>query len=423
MTELFRNFFKYVSLNILGMIGLSCYILADTFFIARGLGSNGLTALNLAIPVYSLMHGAGLMTGMGGATRFSLSKEKTAFSRALFLDFVLALIFITAAFFTSPLATLLGADESTLTLTTSYLRVILLFSPLFLLNNCIICFVRNDGAPNLSMLGMLIGSLSNIVLDYVFIFPFGWGMTGAALATGVAPLISLIIMSSHFIRKKNTFHINLSMPKFKDFKDICALGSSALINELASGIVMLVFNFLLLDLSGNMGVAAYGIVANVAIVVISVFTGIAEGMQPLQSRFYGRGDKGNAKTVLKMGLILSVSISLLVYAVSFALTHPIVELFNKDGGEALSKMAGEGLRLYFISFVFSGLNILLASYYAATDRPKQSLLISIGRGFALIIPCAIILSYIFGITGVWLSITAAELIVLLFIPVMKKAES
>lgn len=418
-----QEFFKYVSLNILGMIGLSCYILADTFFIARGLGSDGLTALNLAIPMYSLMHGAGLMTGMGGATRFSLSKDKNAFSRALFLDAVLALIFLVASIFSSPLASLLGADENTLSLTSSYLRVILLFSPLFLLNNCIICFVRNDGAPNLSMLGMLIGSLANIVLDYVFIFPFGWGMTGAALATGVAPLISLIIMSSHFIRRKNTFHIYPSLPKVKDFTDICALGSSALINELASGIVMLVFNFLLLGISGNMAVAAYGIVANVAIVVISVFTGIAEGMQPLQSRFYGKGDKHNAEAVLKMGLVLSLVISVLVYGISFVLTAPIVDLFNKDGGAALSEMAGEGLRLYFISFIFSGVNILLASYYAATDRPKRSLIISIARGLALIIPCAIILAYLLGIRGVWLSITVTELIVLLLIPLTKKAES
>ncbi len=415
-----RDFSKYISLNILGMIGISCYILADTFFIARGLGASGLTALNLAIPIYSLMHGVGLMIGMGGATRYSLSSDKEAFSRSIALDIIFMVIFLTMALFAAPISSLLGADKDTFDLTTSYIRVILLFSPLFLLNNCLICFVRNDGSPNLAMLGMLIGSLANIVLDYVFIFPFGWGMTGAAIATGTAPLISLMVLSLHFIKKKNTFCFSSANPSFKAFGDICALGSASFINELASGIVMLVFNFLLLWLSGNLAVAAYGVIANIAIVVISIFTGISQGLQPLLSRLTGMGEDKNAKMVLKWGIVLSCIISVVIYVVSFALTDPIVDIFNKDGGEALAQMAGSGLRIYFISLIFSGINILLASYYAAIDKPKRSFVISITRGVAVVVPVACLMAYFFKINGVWLSLTVTELIVLLIVMIMKK---
>lgn len=157
MNNIKSTFFKYVSANILGMIGLSCYILADTFFIARGIGADGLTALNLAIPIYSFMNGLGLMTGMGGATRYSISKGTSdttvrkqifthAFCFALFLSSIFLFLGATTA---EPLSRLMGADADTLGLTTDYLRILMVFAPFFMCNNLLICFARNDGAPQL----------------------------------------------------------------------------------------------------------------------------------------------------------------------------------------------------------------------------------------------------------------------------------
>ena len=206
-TNMKGTFAKYVSLNIIGMMGLSCYILADTFFVAQGIGVNGLSALNLAIPIYSFLHGTGLMIGMGGATRYSISKSKETFTQSLYYAFFISCLFlIIGILFSNQLATLLGADSDTLQNANIYLRTILNFAPMFLLNNVIICFVRNDDNPQLSMAAMLIGSFSNIILDYIFIFPCKMGMFGAAFATGIAPVISLMILSLHFIKKKNTFY-------------------------------------------------------------------------------------------------------------------------------------------------------------------------------------------------------------------------
>ena len=187
--HVFPLFVKYVSANVLGMIGYSCYILADTFFVARGIGSDAIAALNLVLPAFSLLNGTGLMIGMGAAARYSLSSgradseiHRTIFTQALQLAFIAMLFFFSIGlFFARPLCVLLGADGTTLPHAIPYISILLMFSPLFLCNNLLNCFVRNDGEPRLSMTAMLVGSLTNIVLDYIFIYPMQLGMTGAAL--------------------------------------------------------------------------------------------------------------------------------------------------------------------------------------------------------------------------------------------------
>ena len=205
-----REFARYASLNVLGMLALSCYILADTFFVSLGLGAEGLAALNLAIPVYSFIHGSGLMAGMGGGTRYSILKSQgnhreadRVFTHGLYLAAGLAALFVAVGLlFPGDIARLFGGTGAVFSMAKTYLRVILLFAPAFLLNNLLLCFVRNDGAPQLSMAAMIGGSLSNVVLDWVFIFPGNMGIFGAAFATGLAPIISMGILSPHFLRGK-----------------------------------------------------------------------------------------------------------------------------------------------------------------------------------------------------------------------------
>ncbi len=413
-TSIKKTFIKYVSLNIIGMIGLSCYILADTFFIARGVGADGLTALNLVIPVYSFIHGIGLMIGMGGATRFVLSKSSTTFTQSIFYVVLLSCLFLPIGlFFSEQLATILGANASTLQNASIYLKIILIFTPMFSLNEVVICFIRNDGNPKLAMMAMLVGSFSNIILDYLFIFPFKMGMFGAALATGIAPVVSLIILSTHFIKKQNTFKFKKQKLQIKTLIDISSLGVSALINEFSFGIVMIVFNILILKISGNIGVAAFGIIANIALVVISVFTGIAQGIQPIISRCYSVNNRVEIKKVLKYGFVTALFIAISVYIVSFIFAEPIVGLFNKDTNLQLTEIATNGLRIYFTAFAFIGINILSATYYSAIDKPKNSFIISLLRGFIIIIPTTFILSSLFGLTGIWITMTVTEFIVFL----------
>lgn len=401
------------------MIGLSCYILADTFFIAQGIGSDGLTALNLALPVYSLINGLGLMIGMGGATRYSIAAgsgnskiQKEVFTLSFCFTLFLSFFFVLAGIFLPfRLASLMGADASILPMCGTYLRVLMVFTPMFMINNLLVCFVRNDGNPHLSTIAMLIGSFSNIVLDYIFVFPLQMGIQGAALATGAAPVISILLISRHMLQKKNHFHFAHVTLHIRKFFDISLLGISSLISELSSGIVMLVFNMLILKSSGNLGVAAYGIIANIALVLISIFTGIAQGIQPVLSLNYGRNETNNIRSVRRYSLAASVLFALLSYAVTSFFASPIAEVFNKDHDPALTAMAVHGLRIYFTAFLFIGINIITASYLSSIDQPLQGFVISLLRGFILVVPIAFLLSTLFGLTGIWMTLPIAEALV------------
>lgn len=411
-------FARYVSLNVMGMIGLSCYILADTFFVSKALGAAGLASLNLAISVYSIISAAGLMFGIGGATRFAILKTQgeeeeanRVFTWTAAMGLLAGLIFaFLGVFFAGRIAVRLGANSETLEMTSTYLRVILCFAPCFILNNVVLAFVRNDRNPALSMAAMLTGSMGNVILDYLFMFPLSMGIFGAAFATGLAPVMSLGVLSLHFIKKKNTFHPAAVRPELRRSGAVLMPGLSSFITEVSSGIVLIVFNLVILNLAGNTGVAAYGIVANLALVVIAVFTGIAQGIQPLASTGYGRGDGRMLWQVVRYAVGLAVFLAASVYLIVCLFTEPIVHIFNSEGNRELVAIAKTGIRLYFTGFLFAGTNILAAAFLSAVMRPKLAFIISVTRGGAVIIPLVLLLSLAFGMEGVWLSFTLSEFI-------------
>ena len=420
MNNILHLFIKYVSLNVLGMIGLSCYILADTFFVARGIGSDGLTALNIAIPIFNFVNGIGLMLGMGSATKYAILKAQNkdseaniVFTNSLIYILAIAVLFIIISiFFTSHIAYILGAEGNIHTMTNIYIKMVLLFSPMFMLNNVLLGFVRNDNHPRLAMIAMLMGSLFNIIFDYIFIFPFNMGIFGAVLATVFSPVVSILILSILFIKKENTFFIVKPNISFRKFFEISSLGISFLITEVSSGFVILAFNIIILNIAGNVGVAAYGITANIALVIIAIFTGMGQGVQPIISINYNNED--NINKIYKYAIILSSSISVIVYIITYLFANEITSVFNRDNIEELQRISVNGLRIYFTAFVFVGYNIVTCVYFSAKDKAKPAFIISILRGFIFIIPSIFILSSVFKMTGVWLSFPAAEILTSIF---------
>ncbi len=414
-----REFARYTSLNVLGMIALSCYILADTFFVSLGLGADGLTALNLAIPVYSFIHGSGLMIGMGGGTRYSILKSQgnhqeadRVFTNVLYLAAVLAALFVAAGLlFAGDLVRLFGGTGAVFTMCRTYLRVILLFAPAYLMNNVLLCFVRNDGAPQLAMAAMIGGSLSNVVLDWVFIFPCGMGIFGAVFATGLAPIISMGILSPHFFRKKNQFRPVPCKPQLRRTARILSSGVPSLVTEVSSGIVIIAFNGLIMGLEGNTGVAAYGVIANLSLVVIAIYTGIAQGIQPILSRSYGTGDRAGLTIILRCAMMTQVVVSLLIYGIVAAFAPQIAAVFNSEGSASLQAIAEQGLRLYFIACPFAGCNVVLSMYFTSTERPLPAHIISLLRGFFLILPLAFLLAWLGQMAGIWLAFPLTEFLV------------
>lgn len=419
--NILKDFSKYVSFNILGQIAYSCYTLADTFFVSADLGTNGLTALNLAFPVFCMISGAGLMIGIGSSSRFSIlksrSESKTAnqiFTNAFILVFMFAAIFFFAGFFASrSLTKLLGANNQVFEITNIYLKTLMLFAPAFMLNHLLQCFVRNDGHPSLSMAAMMTGSFSNIILDYIFIFPFNMGIFGAAFATGLSPVISMLILLPYFIKKKNSFHfISTNLVQMKrNIGTILGNGVPPFLTEAASGVVMLVFNFIMLRIAGNVGVAAFGVISVISLVVIALYTGLSQGMQPLISQNHGAENKKNVRTLLNYSLVTSVLLSAVIYVIIFFNAPCLVSIFNREQDLFLAQYAIPGLKLYFTACPFIGFNIVLSTYFISINHPLPAQIISILRSFFILIPMAFILSYFWGMTGVWLAYPATEILV------------
>lgn len=416
-----RDFAHYTILSVLGTLGVSCYILADTFFVSKGLGANGLAALNLAIPIYNFIHGTGLMLGMGGATKFSIYKSQKrteevnrVYTNTIYLALIFSFLFAVSGFcFSSQLANLLGANADVFEMTNTYLLWLLLFAPAFILNDVLLCFVRNDQSPQLSMIAMLIGSFSNIILDYILIFPMKMGIFGAILATGLSPIISILIMLPHWIRKKNTFYFIRTKLEKDIVKDDLSLGFPSLIAQLSSGIVMIIFNAIILKLEGNIGVAAYGVIANISLVIVAIYTGIAQGIQPLISKFYGIGDSRQVQAIFRYAMITLFFVSGMIYLIIFVFAQPITSIFNSENNSNLQQIAVTGLKLYFLSTLFVGYNIILATFFTSTEKALPAHILSLLRGLILIIPMAFLFAALWEMTGVWLTYPITELLVAL----------
>lgn len=411
-----REYIQYSSLNVLGMIGLSCYILADTYFVANGLGANGLAALNLAIPIYSLIYGVGQMLGIGGANRYSLLRGRgqdasAAFTHTLVMAAAFAAVLELVGLFAGQITAWLGADGDTFEMCRVYIRTLMLFSPAFLINNILIGFVRCDGAPQRAMAAMLSGSFSNILLDYLFIFPLKLGMFGAVLATCMAPLLSLGVLSGFFWRGHNHFRAAKCRISGMMCRNILIDGVPSLVSELSSGIVMMIFNRVMMHLCGNEGVAAYGVISNIALVVLAMYNGVAQGIQPIVSRYHGQGNVSCTAKIIKYAVVTVAALSVGIYAVIFLAATPIAWAFNGEGNAIMQQLAVHGMRIYFTGCLFAGLNIVLSAYLTASDCPRAANLISILRGFVVMIPMTFLLSTAFGITGLWSAFPLTELAV------------
>lgn len=414
-----QEFGKYVSQSVFSQLGVSCYILADTYFISKGVGADGLTALNLAIPVFSVMNGCGFMLGIGSGTKYGIMKgtgnEKRGdvlFTSSLCVVTVLAVIFMLIGLLAAdPITVLVGANAEVYDMTRTYLQVILLFSPMFMINNLLGAMIRNDGNTSLAMTAMLSGCLFNIVFDYIFVFPMGLGLFGAVLATAVAPIISILILLQHFVKKKNQFRLIRVRPDVRLVASAAGLGVPSLVTEVSSGLVIAVFNLLILGLAGNVGVAAYGVVANISIVVIAIYNGIAQGVQPLLSREYGRSQEKNVHRFLGCAMKLTVVLAIVIYVGIYWNADEIAMIFNSGRDMDLQRIAVEGLKIYFTACPFVGANILLAIYFAATDQAAPAQMISLLRGLIVIVPLAFIMANVAGLTGVWMTFPLTELVV------------
>lgn len=425
---MFKRFSKYMLQSVAGMIGISIYVLADTFFISVYAGADGLAVLNLILPVYGLIYAIGCMVGIGSATRYSITKARGDnadfyFLQAIAWSVLISIPFVlTGIFIPDKLLQLLGADAGLTALGCGYIRIILIASPFFICNYSFTAFARNDHAPMTAMLGSIAGSMFNIIFDYIFMFSLHLGLPGAALATAFCPIVTMSICSTHYLGKHNHVPFHWRRLSFKRFLSCCQLGISAFVGEFSNGIIAMVFNMLLLHIAGNIGVAAYGIVANLSVVAMSIFNGLAQGAQPLISESYGKEQHIQVKQLIRWSIITCLTVELLVVVCIWCFTDPLIAIFNSENNAQLLYYAHTGLRLYFLGFLFAGINIMLVAYFSAVDNVRPAVVGSILRGAVAIIICAVVFSMLFGINGVWTSFFGSEVITFAAITLLSRKE-
>ena len=288
-----RHFIKYLIPSIASMLGLSLYILVDTMFIGRGIGIDGLTALNISLPVLvPFMFRSFVKYGrinciccFNRQTRKRKAQE--IFTICVIMGIIFAVSFtVIGLVFIDEICIFLGATESVLEMVKGYSRVLIMFSSAFILNSVLFGFIRNDHSPRLCMVAGLTGNIINIVLDYIFIFIFNWGILGAVYATVVSPICSILIMLLHFTKKENNLRIVMPTAVYEKLIRIFKNGLPSMLDSIAPHNSLL-FNITLLKLSGNGGVAAYSVIANIAFVGNVLFMGSAQAMQPISSQNYG----------------------------------------------------------------------------------------------------------------------------------------
>ncbi|WP_286317319.1 MATE family efflux transporter, partial [Romboutsia ilealis] len=385
-----KVFYHYLIPSICSTLVNSIYILVDTLIIGQGVGAEGISALNIFLPFYSIYMGIGLMFGIGAGILMSTEdgvgnteKSKKYFITSILCVSLVAIILtLVSSFNLRKISYMLGANKSSIDLVMEYGRYIVYSTPIFIYTNFLGPIVRNRKEPNLCMVAVLLGAGLNIVLDYIFVFPMQMGMKGAAMATVIGSITTSLVLLTHFIKKKNRIKICINGISFDMVKKIISCGSSSFFMEVASGFVIFIFNIQILKYIGENGIVVYGIISNCIIVGTSLFNGIAQATQPVIATNHGADEVERIKNVLKYAMYTTITIGIILFSIIFIFTKKVILIFVK-ADESIINMGIPSIRMYLSAFCIMNVNILMCNYFQSIGKEKISVSISIIRGFLL----------------------------------------
>lgn len=418
---------KYMLPSVAGMLGLSICILFDTMFIGRKMGELGLAALNIGVPLYSFYYAIALTFGVGGATALTIAIGRKKYHKAngIFTSsvigsiFVIAIINILSYFFLDDICYILGASKETFPLVKEYVKIILVFNGAFILSNVLNVFIRSDKAPKLSMASIIVTNIVNIALDYIFIYPMNLGMKGAALATALAQITGIFVLLIHFFRKNNSLHLEVKAVRLGSVFKIISGGMPSFVTEASAGFIIFVFNNVILSIGGNIGVSAYSIIANVALIFLAIFNGISQGMQPLVSINYGAGEKKRIHNFFNLSTKISLTVGVVFFILGVVFPREIIGIFSSDKGILLD-ITTKGIRIYFVAFIVMGVNIVAIAYLQAIQKTRAAFILSMFRGIILNLILVIILPKLFNLAGVWMTVPIVEIIIFISFMLYKR---
>lgn len=422
-----KVFFKYLIPSTLGLLLMSVNIVIDGVFIGHGVGADGLAAVNIAVPIYSFFYGVALWVGIGGAAMYSMyiGQGKVEQARRIFtLAFLIAIvttviISVVSLLFMEPMAYFFGANDVIIDLVLDYMVILLLFGIVFVLESMLSVFIRNDGNPLLAMTALIVAAVGNVILNYLFIFVFGWGIQGAAYATVLATFIAFLVLLAHFFRKRST----LSFVRFRfegySLRQIVTIGFPSFVSEVALALMTFGYNVAFMKIAGEMAVAAFSIVNYLHAMAALMFIGIGSALQPLVSFYYGAKLYDRMHDSLRLAVVTAIAFGVASFLVGIFFAGPLTIMF--DATEVpLYDMTVNGIYLFFINYLFLGFNVVYATYYQSIGEVKLALIITIARSIVFVVFFLLILPPIFGTVGVWLVIPLAEAVTVFLVLFVRK---
>ena len=427
--EISTLFRKLLIPTVLGMVFSAIFVITDGIFVGKGIGSDALAAVNITAPLFMITAGIGLMFGVGASVVASIhlshNKPKTArinITQSIVVSSLLLMCTSTLfCLFAPQVVHLLGSSERLKPLAVEYMCWFVPFSAFTALLNSGMFFLRLDGSPNFAMFCNIVASVLNIILDYLFIFPFGWGMFGAALATSLGYIVGALMILIYLMQPHRVLHlckVKLSSKSLRltlrNTGYMCKLGLSSFLCEAAIATMMFTGNYVFIHYLGEDGVAAYSIACYFFPIIFMVYNAIAQSAQPILSYNFGAGNPERVRAAFLLALLTAISCGVVVFAVTTLFSAQITSWFI-DSSYPAHDLAVKGLPLFASGFVCFGINIVSIGYFQSVERDRPAMAITLLRGFILILFCFWLMPILWGVPGIWLAVPVSELLTFLFV--------
>lgn len=424
--NIFRVWSKFVMASVVGIVLNTIYTIVDGMFVGQGVGEIGLAAVNIVWPAITIIIGTGLMLGIGASSLIAITLGKkdietsekylgTTIVAAIMLG---ALITIIGQVFKDSILTMLGADDVVMPYAKDYFTIFYFITIPYIFSTALNPIVRTDGSPNLAMLLVGMGAVANIVLDYLLVMVFDFGIKGAALATSASIVLSTTISLHYFIKGKSTIKIRKQHLKFdvKILKEIVKIGFVSFMIQISYGTMIFVQNNVMYAYGSNIDVAIYTVASYTNCFFVNVCTGIAQGLQPLIGYHFGANKLTRMKQFLYLSIIVSVLAGILVFIGIYSFGHQLVSIFGISS-EYL-EYGYQSILLYCLGSPIIGIIFTMSGYYQAVGKNIQANVLSISRGFVFQFILTLALPPLIGVSGVFLSLPIAELLTLIVLVIM-----
>ena len=411
----FISLIKFTIPSISMMIFTSLYGIVDGIFVSRFVSTQALSAFNIIYPFINVVIGIGVMlaTGASAIIAKKLGEKKDDEARRNFTFIVLVgstigiIMSLLGYIFLENMIYALGSTQELYIYCEMYLKATFWFVPAYIVNLLYQFFTITAGKPKIGLTLTILGGVSNIILDYIFIVPLDMGISGAAIATGLGNLIPVILGTIYFMKFSKTLYFTKFSIDIKMFLETCKNGSSEMVSNLAAGITTMLFNYAMIKYAGSDGVAAMSIVLYGQFLIIATYLGFTSGIAPILSYNYGEENYTQIKKLIGYAIKFLGITSIVVYVLSIIGAPTILQVFT-DKNSTVYELGYRGFLIFGTSFLITSISIFISGMFTAFSNGKISAIISFFRTFIFIVAGVTIFPMIWGIDGVWISVPIAE---------------